>query len=296
MTQASSTPRIATLGLLCLAVTSIGWGLNWPAMKHLLTEWPPLSARGLSGVIGGLMLAGIARMRGESLYVPPGQRAWLVLLALLNVAGWMALMGLALLWLPASEAAVIAYTMPVWAALLAWLILGEQMSVRRIIAMFLAFGGIVMLMGGAGFKDSAEKWPGIAMVLIGSVGFALGTVLAKLRPLTLPLFTNSAWQIGIGCLPVGLIGLVVEHPSFSSLSWVGWSVMAYMIFVQFCVAYVCWFAALKLLPASVAAIGTMAVPVIGVLGSAALLHEPLGLAQVAALACTLGGVALATRA
>ena len=49
-----------------------------------------------------------------------------MLAALLNVTGWMVLMGLALLWLPASEAALIAYTMPVWASLLAWPVLGER--------------------------------------------------------------------------------------------------------------------------------------------------------------------------
>jgi drug/metabolite transporter (DMT)-like permease len=65
--------------------------------------------------------------------------------------------------------------------------------------------------------------------------------------------------------------------------------------IQFCVAYVSWFAALARLPASVAAIGTMAVPVIGVVASALALHEPLGPGQIAALAFTLAGVALATR-
>jgi drug/metabolite transporter (DMT)-like permease len=58
---------------------------------------------------------------------------------------------------------------------------------------------------------------------------------------------------------------------------------------------VSWFAALARLPASVAAIGTMAVPVIGVVASAAALHEPLGLTQIVALICTLAGVVLATR-
>ena len=68
-----------------------------------------------------------------------------------------------------------------------------------------------------------------------------------------------------------------------------------MTFIQFCVAYVCWFAALERLPASVAAIGTMAVPVIGVVVSALALHEPLGIGQIAALVLTLAGVVLATR-
>ena len=65
--------------------------------------------------------------------------------------------------------------------------------------------------------------------------------------------------------------------------------------VQFCIANVCWFAALARLSASVAAIGTMTVPVIGVVASALALHEPLGMGQIAALLLTLAGVALATQ-
>ena len=71
--------------------------------------------------------------------------------------------------------------------------------------------------------------------------------------------------------------------------------MAYMVFGQFCIAYVCWFAALERLPASVAAIGTMLVPVIGVLSAAFALGEPLGATKIAALALTVAGVALAAR-
>jgi drug/metabolite transporter (DMT)-like permease len=207
----------------------------------------------------------------------------------------MTLMGLALLWLPAGEAAVIAYTMPVWASLLAWLILGERMSVTRLLALLMAFAGIAALMGGNGIDASMERLPGIVMVLVGAFAFALGTVVAKRLPVTMPLIASSALQIGIGCVPVALAGLLFEHPRIEALSTLGWVLTAYMTVIQFCVAYVCWFAALERLPASVAAIGTMAVPVIGVVASAAALHEPLGFGQIAALVFTLAGVALAAR-
>src|SRR5207244_11657084 len=46
--------RLSPLGLILLAVTSVGWGLNFPIMKHLLTEWPPLSSRGLCGIAGAV--------------------------------------------------------------------------------------------------------------------------------------------------------------------------------------------------------------------------------------------------
>jgi drug/metabolite transporter (DMT)-like permease len=278
-----------------LAITSVGWGFNWPVTKYLLSELPPLTMRGTTGVIGALLLALLAMLRGQSLRVP--RQCWprLVLAAFLNVACWMSLMGLALLWLPASEAALIAYTMPVWASLLAWPILGERPNLLRVVSLLMAFAGLAAIMGGNGVAASLSKLPGIAMALGGAIGFAIGTVLAKKLPLPLPPLTAAAWQIGVGCLPVALVGLCVETTDLAAVTPLGWYLLFYSTVIQFCVAYVSWFAALARLPASVAAIGTMAVPVIGVVTSAVALHEPLGAGQIAALIFTLGGVALAAR-
>ncbi|MDU1672063.1 MAG: EamA family transporter, partial [Bradyrhizobium sp.] len=201
----------------------------------------------------------------------------------------------ALLWLPAGEAALIAYTMPVWASILAWPILGERPTWLRVLALLLAFAGLAALMGGNGLAASRDKLPGILMVLGGAFGFALGAVLAKKLPIRLPPLSAAAWQIGIGCVPIVLVGLVIEQSDWSRLDQLDWALMFYSTVIQFCVAYVTWFAALARLPASVAAIGTMAVPVIGVVASAIALREPLGAGQLAALALTLAAVALATR-
>ena len=287
--------HITPAGLMFLAITSIGWGFNWPATKFLLSEVPPLTLRGTTGVVGAGLLAVLALIWRQSLRVPRELWPRLALAAFLNVACWMVLMGLALLWLPASEAALIAYTMPVWASMLAWPILGERPNLLRVISLVMAFAGLSAIMGGNGLAASMEKLPGIIMALGGSIGFAVGTVLAKKLPLHLPPLTAAAWQIGIGCLPITIIGLLIEKADAAALSAVGWILIAYSILIQFCIAYVSWFAALARLPASVAAIGTMAVPVIGVVASAIALHEPLGTGQIAALVFTLAGVALATR-
>ena len=94
---------------------------------------------------------------------------------------------------------------------------------------------------------------------------------------------------------MAIVGLLIENSDVAALSDLGWILLVYATVIQFCVAYVSWFAALARLPASVAAIGTMAVPVIGVVASAIALHEPLGPGQIAALALTLAAVVLATR-
>jgi drug/metabolite transporter (DMT)-like permease len=119
--------------------------------------------------------------------------------------------------------------------------------------------------------------------------------MAKKLPLNLPPLSAAAWQIGIGCLPVAILGFLAEDADITKVSHLGWLLLFYSTVIQFCIAYVSWFAALARLPASVAAIGTMAVPVIGVVASAVALHEPLGIGQIAALVFTLAGVVLATR-
>jgi drug/metabolite transporter (DMT)-like permease len=293
--QPGARAHITPAGLMFLAITSVGWGFNWPATKYLLSELPPLTLRGVTGVVGASLLAALAILSGQSLRVPRELWPRLVLAAFLNVACWMVLMGIALLWLPASEAALIAYTMPIWASILAWPILGERPNLLRVISLLMAFAGLAAIMGGNGFAASMAKLPGIVMALVGSIGFALGTVLAKKLPLHLPPLTAAAWQIGIGCLPVAAAGLAIETSDVAGLTGFAWILLVYAIVVQFCVAYVSWFAALARLPASVAAIGTMAVPVIGVVTSAVTLHEPLGPGQIAALFFTLAGVALAIR-
>jgi drug/metabolite transporter (DMT)-like permease len=112
----------------------------------------------------------------------------------------------------------------------------------------------------------------------------------------MPPTSLAAWQIGIGCLPVAIVGLVIEQPQLGALSAAGWASMIYMTLIQFCLCYVCWFAALERLPAATASIGTLLVPVVGVMSAAAMLHEPFGPRELLALLVALGGVAVALRA
>jgi drug/metabolite transporter (DMT)-like permease len=288
-------PREASFGLLCLAITSVGWGLNFPIMKNLLTELPPLTSRGLSGLVGALVLALLLYVRGERFAVPRAMWLRLAVVSLLTIGSWVAFMGLALLWLPASEAAVLGISIPVWVALLAWPILGERISMTRAIALAIALAGISVLIAGNGFEASLGKVPGYLCAFAGAMCVGLGTVLTKYFPFAIPPMSFATWQIGLGCLPIAIIGLALEHADFAALSGSGWLSMAYMTLIQFCVCYVCWFAALQRLPAATASIGTLLVPVVGVLASGAMLHEALGVREFAALVLALGGVALAMR-
>src|SRR5262249_48139526 len=104
-TVTAASPRQAKLiGLACLIVTALGWARNWPAPRLLLQQCPPLTARGIAGLVAAAVLAGVAASRRESLAVPRLSRPRLVRAALLNVTAWMGLTTLSMLWLKAGEA------------------------------------------------------------------------------------------------------------------------------------------------------------------------------------------------
>jgi drug/metabolite transporter (DMT)-like permease len=287
--------RVRLVGLACIVCTALGWGLNWPATKFLLTTCPPLTARGVSGLVAGAALFAVAACIGETLIVPRPLWGRLVVAALLNVSAWMGLTTASLLWLPAGQAATLAYSMPVWAALLAWPILHERPVPRQIGAIVLGIFGVVILVGGANVQLDATRLPGVALALLAAVLFAFGTVLSKRMPIPLPRVALTAWQVLLGCIPLLGAGLVFEQAHFAALPPIGWAALAYTAFVSMGMCYLLWFAGVRRLKTSSAAIGTLLTPVIGVAASAVALGDPLTMSQVVSLGLVVVGITLAVK-
>jgi drug/metabolite transporter (DMT)-like permease len=278
-----------------LVLTTLGWGLNWPAMKLLLAEWPVLTTRGTAGAMGFAMLLAVALLRRESLSVPRPLWPRLLVASLLNVTAWMGLASFSLLWLSAAEATIVCYTMPVWAALMAWAVLGERPGPARIAGLLLALSGLALLVLGHGVAVGLEKAPGVALGLGSAILFSLGTVTTKRWPLGLPPTSSTVWQVGLGILPLAVLAAVFDRPDVGALSAMNWALLAYGGIFALGLCYLSWFAALRRLPASLASLGTLLTPMVGVASAALFLGEPFGLREASALALTLSGVGLAMR-
>jgi len=292
MPLANRSPRLT--GLLFLLTTAVGWALNWPAMKVLLREWPPLFSRGVAGIAAALLLFALAIGRGEAIRVPRASVPRLVLAAATNVLAWMGLSTMAMQWLPVNEAALLVYTMPLWAMLFAWPMLSRRPSASGFCALLLGLAGVAVLLGGHGISFDAGRRTGIVCALGAAVLFAFGTV-ANRKPLPVAPLTLVAWQVALGCIPMVVFGLAVEAPRLDALHGDGWAVLVYMALVPMGVCYLAWFETLRRLPAEVASIGMLLVPILGIAAAALSLGEPLGARTGIAMALTLSGVALALR-
>jgi drug/metabolite transporter (DMT)-like permease len=274
--------------------TACSWGLSWPQTKYLLSYLPPFTMRTVPGVLGCLFAFAVAAARGDRLRPPRDQWLWLCIYAMLNYGLFVVLTTEALVWLKASEAVTITYTLPIWASVLAWPLLEERPNARKIAAILLGLGGVALMVNLASAEARWEKLPGAALGLSAAWLFGLGTVIAKRHPLRLPPATSVAWQSALGTVPLALLA-AHETPVWSGVPWLGWAAVAYIATIPLTIAYLAWFRALRLVSASTAATTVLVSPMVGVIGSALLLGEALGPRQWLALALTLTGVALAAR-
>jgi len=285
-------------GLFWVVVTATGWGLAWPVMKIALAEWPVFSFRVVTSASGVLLLLGLALARDEPIRPRGAQWGRLVLAGLLNITPFVGLGTLSLLWLNASEAAIVAYTMPIWAAMLAWPVLGERPTPARLAGLAVGLTGVAILLMPAVLASAgghSDKLPGYACILGTAVLFAFGTVLTKRRPPGMPPLSSLAWQIVFGTVPLAFGAALFDRWDGVHIGLRSWLMALYIVVAGLCMGYLAWFRALRLLPASTAAIGTLLVPVIGVLSAALLLGDPLGWRQVTALGMTLAGIVLASK-
>ena len=161
-----------------MAILALIWGCNWPVLKLGVTEIPPLTFRTLTLPFAAAGLLAIARVSGESIAIP---RAWwpkVAVLAFFNIAGWNGLVLFGVQQLPAGRSAILAYTMPVWATLVALMVLHEPMGRRKVIGLVLGMVGMGLLLG----EDFAliRRSPfGAAMIIGSAISWSIGTVLLR---------------------------------------------------------------------------------------------------------------------
>ena len=213
---------------------------------------------------------------------------------MLNYGLFIVLTTESLVWLKASEAVVITYTLPVWASLLAWPMLGERPTVSKGLALVLALAGVALLVGADTSEATWQKLPAAGLSLAAAILFGLGTVLAKKKPLRMPPTASVAWQAMLGMVLVVSLASF-EHPHWGNVTAGGWVSIAFISTIPLTFAYLAWFRALRMVPASTAATTVLISPVVGVIGSGVLLGETFGPRQIVALVMTLTGVALAAR-
>lgn len=278
--------------LALLAILTLVWGTNWPLFPFAVREVSVWTFRAVSVLFAGLFLLGVARARGQSLAVPRVYWPTIATATLFYLVVWNIASTYSAILIPSGQSAVLGFTMPLWAALIAWAVLGQRPPRRMLVAIVLGGCGVALLMWRS-FEAYAQAPAGLALGLLAGLGWAVGTLILKRRVVDVPATVLTGWQLLITAVPIGLGALVLGDHRWFVPSWQSIAVIAYITLVPMSLGNVCWFAIVGLLPTNVAGLASILVPVVAMVSGAVVHGEPLGPLQWLAMACCVGALSLA---
>lgn len=275
-----------------LAGITLFWGLNFVTIKYSVEEVPIWTFRTICLLTGGLGLLGIAKAVGLSLKVPRDEWRPLVIAAIGNITGWHIFSAWGLQYVPASRGTILAYTMPLFAAVISVLWLKQKMTGLIVAALLSGIVALAILL--VPIWDEIVAHPfGPMLMLLAAAFWAFGTVALKRYRFTIPTTTLAGWQMLVGGIPV-FIGWALIDSGFDPrpVSHIAWISVAYSAIVPMIFCHWAWFRIVAIYPAAVAAIGTLAIPVVSVTAAALLKGETIGISEVLALGLVLMSLVL----
>ena len=287
-----ASPRLASA--LLIAAIGLFWGGNWPAVRFILMDLPPFSLRAIGFASGAIVLLAWARWRRLPLRVPAAEWPWLAATGLFTILGFNLATAFGQLRMPTSQAAIIAFSMPCWALLLAWWLLGQRVTRRQGWGLACGQAGLLLLLGPAAMAGGLNGLTGPLIMLGAALSWALGTVLiAKRGSWQSHVVVITGWQFALCALPMIVLMLALESPP-PPASWQlsTWLALGYHLLFSICLAQILWFINVKRLSVAQSTISTLIIPTVGVSSAVLLLGEPLTPRILVALLLTLSAVAI----
>jgi drug/metabolite transporter (DMT)-like permease len=262
----------STKARLLLALLGVTWGVNWPVIKIGLSGLSPWSFRLIGFTVGAATLLAVVKATGGSLALPRGMRlVHLTASSILNVVAFGVFSTFAMLTASTGRVAVVSYSFPVWACLLAWLVLGDRLRAGALIGLALCAAGLVVLVYPV---IGSAALIGLSLSLASAVTWAVGTIYLKLVKIPGDSLANTAWQIAIAAIVILLFTLTLQGvPTFEPVPAKALIAVIFNGLVGSAVSYLLWYNIVNRLPAATAALGSLASPAIGVVASVFILGE-----------------------
>jgi drug/metabolite transporter (DMT)-like permease len=281
-TPQESSPHINATDLLMVLIVTVSWGMNYPVMKFVVNSYPPSAFRAFTFLIGCMALGSYAYFKGISIFVPKHERKALFKLSLFNMVGWHLPMIYGVSMLNSGRAAIIGYTMPVWALLASAVLYREKITITALLGIALAMSAALLLAWG-----SAGEWGnhpiGIAVMLAAAITWGVGNAMMKNSKLSVSGITLTFWALFIAFFFFLAITIIFERDLWEWPTLMQWLAILYGGVITFAVSYVAWFHVARKLSAVSSGLSIMLVPVFGVTGGALILGEAVTMPDIIAL-------------
>jgi drug/metabolite transporter (DMT)-like permease len=276
---------VYTVGLILM------WGLSWSMIKIGLDYTYPIFFAGLRTLIGGAALILFAILKRDPISFKSTWHIYLIS-SLFNVILFFGLQTVALEFLPSGLLAVLVYVEPILVGFLAWLWLGETISVRKVTGLVLGFLGVLAISFNGLFGKLSAL--GIVLGLAAAVAWAIGTVYIK----RVQNQVSQLWLVSLQFVFGGIVltgtGMITEPVT---IHWTVpfWISLLYCCFIGVSLSWVTWLTLVRRGEVSRVASYTFFVPLLSVVIGTLWLHEALTAGLFIGLVLIVAGIYLVNR-
>ncbi len=284
-----------TVAYTAFAIVCVVWGTTYLGIRIALETIPPLLLTSIRFTIAGILMLGVAKLRGERIPRDLPTLGNLALCGFLMVGVGNLAVVWAEQWVPSGLAALLVATSPFWMAIIeAFRSGGERTDLRSGIGMLIGFVGVGLLVApnGSGVPWNLYFVLGALAIQVGAVAWQLGSARGKYNLRHVPLVTSAALQMLSGGLIVGILGIAIGEPARFALTPRTFAALAYLTLFGSVIAYSAYVFALAHMRTTHTSLYAYVNPVVAVFLGWLILDEALTPMSIVAMVVILGGVAL----
>ena len=257
------------------------WGSTYFAIAYVIESMPPLLAMGIRFLIAGILLALIISLRqGPSeLKIPRAELRSSLLMGFLLLGFGIGTVSIAQAYVPSGIVALIIAALPLWIAIFRT-ISGERLVKLSWLGLVIGFAGVALLLKPGSITpvsdiENSKLFLFMLLVLLGNIGWALGTFLAPRFPLPKNTLVFTAYEMLAGGISLTLAGFVKGESISDFLDATTWSWLwfIYLIIFGSIAAYTAYLWLVANAPVSLTATYAYVNPIIAVALGAIFLDE-----------------------
>lgn len=266
------------------------WSSAFTSAKIIVTAASPLMVLSLRFLISGLLGIALAHMLGQKIQLNKGEWTVVVIIGISQNALYLAFNFIAMQWIEAGLAAIIASLLPLVVAGVCWFFLGEKTGFIGMLGLTVGFGGVLVIMLDKLSGSSASL--GMTLCLIGVAALAAATLyVGRMMSSNKNVLMIVGLQMLVGSITLFPFSLIFET---WSIEWSTSFLLAFLYTILFpgLLGTLIWFFLVRRIGPVKAATFHFLNPFFGVLVAAIILSEPLSLRDGIGVTIIMAGILL----
>ncbi len=257
------------------------WSSAFTSSRMIVADASPLAALTVRFILAGVIGVAVARAMGQTWNLTRAQWRTVIIFGVFQNGAYLGANFVAMQYVEASFASIVASTMPLMVAFAGAVFLRERLGALAIVGLAVGFAGVALIMG-TRLSGGVDLY-GLLLCVIGAVALTVATLVVRVGAGGGNVFMIVSLQMFVGAIVLGTLSAATETIRFTPTP-IWWFAFIYTVIFPGLVATWLWFRLVDRIGTVRAATYHFLTPFFGVAIAAITLGEELSLYDVIGVA------------